>query len=345
MLFRSLTVDTRGSAQATALTVYQGSQLTNLVRRASAGPGEPDQTSVVAVYAQMGDAFAIQVDGSGQGTALAVNGLFDAGSNSLVEISLHPRSQSVEAGQSVTFTVEAIAYNMGVTSAPAIQWQFNGANIPGATSASYTIASAQPGDAGTYRALLNGSVGTAPAFLTLSVTTGPATGYVLSPANQFLSGAGYGLKNFWRAGTFCFRARGTPATRTQHATAPSGVLPALFGPSGSMTSYVEFKADTIDAANGIWDTVLTLSQSNVTGDPSCTTCNNSTPQPQSAANDNYTNGSLLSCGRVNLCPCRTDLRVRVLYGFAANTALCLPNITNNVVLNWRYNTSPTTTCP
>jgi hypothetical protein len=55
--------------------------------------------------------------------------------NEQPEIITQPLSQTVCAGQSVTFSV-----NAGVTSGATYQWRRNGLNIVGATSSSYTIA-------------------------------------------------------------------------------------------------------------------------------------------------------------------------------------------------------------
>ena len=67
-----------------------------------------------------------------------------------------PASQTVMAGASVTFTAVASG-----TPAPIYQWRKDGVNISGATSASYTIASAAPADAGTYTIVATNSAGSA----------------------------------------------------------------------------------------------------------------------------------------------------------------------------------------
>jgi hypothetical protein len=76
-----------------------------------------------------------------------------------------PSSQSVAGGQSVTFS--AIA--KGIPS-PSYQWMHNGTNMPGQTSATLVIASANAGDAGTYSVVAvnaAGSVSSAAATLTV----------------------------------------------------------------------------------------------------------------------------------------------------------------------------------
>ncbi len=83
-----------------------------------------------------------------------------------VTITTQPASQSVTAGQSVTFTVAATG--SGLT----YQWQKDGANISGATSASYSIASAQTSDAGSYTVVVSsGSTSATSTAATLTVTS------------------------------------------------------------------------------------------------------------------------------------------------------------------------------
>ena len=65
-------------------------------------------------------------------------------------------SQTVTAGTAVTFTAAASG-----SPAPTFQWRKNGANITGATGASYTIASATTADAGTYAVVATNSAGSA----------------------------------------------------------------------------------------------------------------------------------------------------------------------------------------
>ncbi|MDZ7608271.1 MAG: hypothetical protein U5K79_22425 [Cyclobacteriaceae bacterium] len=61
-------------------------------------------------------------------------------------------SQTVCAGQSVTFSV-----NAGVTTSPTYQWRKNSVDIPGATNATYTVAATVAGDAGSYDVVVSGS--------------------------------------------------------------------------------------------------------------------------------------------------------------------------------------------
>src|SRR6058998_1051276 len=71
-------------------------------------------------------------------------------------ITTQPVSQTVTAGQTATFTVVAAG-----TAPLSYQWQKNGANISGATSASYTTATTTTADSGsTFRVVVSNSAGT-----------------------------------------------------------------------------------------------------------------------------------------------------------------------------------------
>lgn len=83
----------------------------------------------------------------------------------------HPMSLSATAGESVTFTA-------AFTNFPSqFQWTFNGTDIPGATTTSYTIPFVTKADEGNYALTAtsdDGSTGTDPATLTVTDTTAPA---------------------------------------------------------------------------------------------------------------------------------------------------------------------------
>ena len=93
-------------------------------------------------------------------------------------ITTQPANQTVTAGQTATFAVVAAG-----TAPLGYQWQKNGANITGATSASYTTATTTTADSGsTFRVVVSNSAGTVTSSAaTLTVNPAPA------PAVQFLS--------------------------------------------------------------------------------------------------------------------------------------------------------------
>jgi alpha-tubulin suppressor-like RCC1 family protein len=110
--------------------------------------------------------------------------------NSLPAFTLQPQSQSVLAGSSVTFSVAA-------TNADSYQWQKNGANLPGETNTSYSINSAQPADAGNYRAVASNPFGSTPSALAaLTVTTSQST------SNLAVGAVGWGESLVWNGSEY-----------------------------------------------------------------------------------------------------------------------------------------------
>ncbi len=91
-----------------------------------------------------------------------------------------PQSQTVLDGQSVAFNVIASG-----TPPLAYQWRKNGMGLPGATTSSYTIASADLPDAGSYVVVVTNTAGavtsTPPAVLTVNVS--PRPDLVVTAAN------------------------------------------------------------------------------------------------------------------------------------------------------------------
>jgi len=86
-----------------------------------------------------------------------------------VYITANPNSQTITSGNNVTFSVLA-----GGTAPFTYQWQKNGSNITGATSASYTITGATAPDAGAYRCVVSNPCGIVPSLAaTLTVNAAP----------------------------------------------------------------------------------------------------------------------------------------------------------------------------
>ncbi len=122
--------------------------------------------------------------GTGQMPPLASNELDQAAINLITSwingpgaapaMVTQPVSQTAVVGRPVTFTAAAT----GVP-APVYQWRKNGANISGATGATYTIASAALGDAGTYTVVATNNVG--------AVTSAGAILAVFAAAGDFNS--------------------------------------------------------------------------------------------------------------------------------------------------------------
>ena len=96
-------------------------------------------------------------------------------------ITQHPGSKSISEGQPVTFSVAASG-----TAPLTYQWRKNEQNILNATASSYTIASAQPGDAGEYDVIVSnmvGSVTSNTATLSVTAVNDPPVAVISSPTN------------------------------------------------------------------------------------------------------------------------------------------------------------------
>ncbi len=96
-------------------------------------------------------------------------------------ITSQPQSQTVTTGDSVSFSVGASG-----TSPLSYQWQKNGASIGGATNSTYTIGSAQSGDAGSYTVVVTNSVNSATsnaATLTVNAPS-PTPRFTSQPQSQ-----------------------------------------------------------------------------------------------------------------------------------------------------------------
>ena len=85
-----------------------------------------------------------------QAATLTVSGL-----TGTPQFTTQPQSQLVNTGANVTFTVVSTG-----SPAPTYQWQYNGVNIAGATSAMYTVTNVQSGNMGFYSVAASNSAGT-----------------------------------------------------------------------------------------------------------------------------------------------------------------------------------------
>ncbi|HNG28740.1 MAG TPA: immunoglobulin domain-containing protein, partial [Blastocatellia bacterium] len=132
-----------------------------------------------------------------------------------------PVSQTVCAGAPVTFSV------MATSALPvSYQWRKNGVNLPAATSANFTIASAAASDAGDYSVVVAGACGTVTSSVaTLIVNTPPVI--TSQPVNQ-IAPPGAGV-------TFTAAATGNPAPTVQWQVSADGVnFSNLPGATGSV---------------------------------------------------------------------------------------------------------------
>ena len=121
-----------------------------------------------------------------------------------VTITTHPASQSICAGNPVTFSVAATG-----DTALTYQWRKNQTPITNATSSSFTINSVTAGDAGTYDVIVSGVQSNA---ATLTVNTAPTV--TTHPAIQSAT--------VGSTATFTAAANGTPAPSVQWQVSTDG---------------------------------------------------------------------------------------------------------------------------
>jgi hypothetical protein len=115
-------------------------------------------------------------------------------------IQTQPQSQTVTAGSSVQFSVTA-------SGRPAVtyQWYFGGTAISGATGSSYSLSSAQSGNAGNYTVVVSNvmsSVTSNEATLTVNAVTPPPSG----GGGGSSGGGGGGAPSMWFSGALLLLA-------------------------------------------------------------------------------------------------------------------------------------------
>ncbi len=173
-------------------------------------------------------------------------------------ITTQPVSQTVTVGSPVTFTVAATG-----TAPLAYQWTKNGTAITDATSASYTISSAQTSDAGNYAVTVSNSAGSVTsntATLTVNSTTTAPT-ITAQPASQTV--------NVGDTATFSVTASGTAPLAYQwsfNGAAISGATGATYSIANVQTSNAGgYSVVVSNSAGSVTSTTATLTVSTSTG--------------------------------------------------------------------------------
>jgi uncharacterized lipoprotein YddW (UPF0748 family) len=159
-------------------------------------------------------------------------------------ITAQPQSQTLTAGSAATFSVTASG-----SATLSYQWRLNGTNISGATASSYTRASVQPGDAGSYAVIVTnfaGSATSSDALLTVNVL--PVI--TLQPQPPTLS------VTAGQSATFTVSATGTPSPAYQWRLNGTSIAGA------TATSYTRSNAQPGDA--GSYSVVVTNLAGSVT---------------------------------------------------------------------------------
>lgn len=170
---RPLSQQVQVGQSATFSITASGTGLTYQWLKNGAAIGGATSASLVIPSAQVGDAgaYTVRVTSGATVQTATANLIVGTATGAGVTITSQPSNQSVAAGQPVSFSVAASS--SGFIS---YQWFKNDVAIPGATGPTYPIASAQPGDAGTYRVRVSTAGGVADSSSATLTVTGGTTG-------------------------------------------------------------------------------------------------------------------------------------------------------------------------
>ncbi len=163
----------------------------------------------------------------------------------------HPQTQAALAGQSASFTVVATGSGLNY------QWRFNGSDISGATSSTFTLNQVQPPDAGNYSVVVfNASGSAASAIAILTVRRPPLI--VIQPANQFVKLTSNAVFSVTASGNGFLRYQwlfnGTNIPNATNATLT--VANAQFANEGSYSVIVADSVAPITSATAILDILI-----------------------------------------------------------------------------------------
>jgi hypothetical protein len=200
-------------------------------------------------------------------------------------LTTQPANLTVTAEQPATFTVVAIG------SAPlGYQWQRGTANISGATSASYTLATTSAADNGsTFRVIVTNAVGNATSnSATLTVDSAPTI--TVQPSNQTVL--------VGQTATFSVTATGNPALTYQWQNAATSA-----NVSGATSASYTTPATMLADSGSTFQVVVTNSLGSQTSHAATLTVNASGPPPTNATVLTYHNDNL----RTGLNPNETVL--------------------------------------
>lgn len=190
----SMTVDTLGSYFDTALGVYTGSAVNSLTTIGSNDDisATPHiQSSRVTFTAVSGQTYYFAVEGwDGDSAGVTLTLSFTPTSTPPPTITTQPSSTSVTTGGTASFTVVA-------SNADSYQWSFNNSPIPGATSATYTISSAQSGNAGSYFVTVTNNGGAVVSNAVTLTVNAPVTTPPPSTPSSGGGGGGGGAPSAW----------------------------------------------------------------------------------------------------------------------------------------------------
>ena len=220
------------------------------------GATSASYTTPITTTADSGSAFAVVVTNTAGTVTSAAATLTVTAAAVAPTITTQPANQTVTAGQTATFTVVAAG-----TAPLTYQWQKKGANLTGATGASYTTPATTTADSGsTFRVVVANTAGTVTsAAATLTVTAAAVAPTITTPpANQTVTAG--------QTATFTVVAGGTAPLSYQWQK--SGVNIA----GATSASYTTLVTTTTDSGS-TFDVVVTNTAGTVTSAAATLTVN------------------------------------------------------------------------
>jgi len=220
------------------------------------GATSASYTTPITTTADSGSAFAVVVTNTAGTVTSAAATLTVTAAAVAPTITTQPANQTVTAGQTATFTVVAAG------AAPlTYQWQKNGANLTGATSASYTTPATTTADSGsTFRVVVANTAGTAYSAASPPTVTAAAVAPTITtpPANQTVTAG--------QTATFTVVAGGTAPLSYQWQKSGVNIAGAT---SASYTTQVTTTTDS----GSTFDVVVTNTAGTVTSAAATLTVN------------------------------------------------------------------------
>ena len=235
------------------------------------GATSASYTTPITTTADSGSAFAVVVTNTAGTVTSAAATLTVTAAAVAPTITTQPANQTVTAGQTATFTVVAAG-----TAPLTYQWQKNGANLTGATSASYTTPATTTADSGsTFRVVVANTAGTVTsAAATLTVTAAAVAPTITTPpANQTVTAG--------QTATFTVVAGGTAPLSYQWQKSGVNIAGAT---SASYTTQVTTTTDS----GSTFDVVVTNTAGTVTSAAATLTVN-AAPTPAIQVNPTSVN--------------------------------------------------------
>ena len=220
------------------------------------GATSASYTTPITTTADSGSAFAVVVTNTAGTVTSAAATLTVTAAAVAPTITTQPANQTVTAGQTATFTVVAAG-----TAPLTYQWQKNGANLTGATSASYTTPATTTADSGsTFRVVVANTAGTVTSVAaTLTVTAAAVAPTITTPpANQTVTAG--------QTATFTVVAGGTAPLSYQWQKSGVNIAGAT---SASYTTQVTTTTDS----GSTFDVVVTNTAGTVTSAAATLTVN------------------------------------------------------------------------